>query len=127
MPKVFKADGIKTAKEEKTLILYLKGDQDASLPEDITPSVSLDVLYGEEDDVPYLLLTIVAEDLEITAEIPYGEAWEVIRDGDYVVAVQPKGDDPKAWPMLVFGINDFMRGVVFGAGRLWEEISATYD
>ncbi len=127
MPKLFKADEIKAVKEEKTLILYLKGDQDMTLPEDVSPSVSMDVLYGEEDDVPYLLLNIGVEDVEITAEIPYGEAWEVIRDGDYVVAVQPKGDDPKNWPMLVLGINDFMRGVVFGAGRLWEEISATYD
>ena len=127
MGRVLKVSDVRAEREEGTLILYLRQEEGADLPEGAMPSLSLDVLYGEEDDAPYLLLNVEVGEVEVVAEIPYGEAWDVLREGKQIVLVLPKGEDPEDWPMLVLGINDFLRGAVFGAGRLWEEVSQTYD
>ncbi len=127
MGRVLKAYDIRAEREEGTLILYLRGEEGVDLPDGVAPTVSLDLLYGEEDEAPYVLLNVDVGEVEVVAEVPYGEAWDVLREGERIVLVLPRGEDPEGWPMLVLGINDFIRGTVFGAGRLWEEISQTYD
>ncbi len=124
--RVLRVSDIKVEREEGALILYLQGEEGAILPEEM-PVLSLDVMYGEEDDAPYLLLNVRVGEVEVVAEVPYGEAWDVLREGKHLILVLPKGENPEEWPMIVLGINDFIRGAVFGAGRLWEEISQTYD
>ncbi|NPA80007.1 MAG: hypothetical protein GXO29_03020 [Thermotogae bacterium] len=119
----------KVVEEEGLVIFYLESREELAplLESAQTVEASLDVMYGEEDDVPYLILNMNTGEVEIVAELPYGKVWEVLRDGRQIVAVMPIGDDPESWPMVGININDFLRGFVFGAERLWKEISRTYD
>ncbi|NPB04372.1 MAG: hypothetical protein GXO39_08185 [Thermotogae bacterium] len=112
--------------DEGVLLLFVERSG-LDLPLEKSPEITLDVAYGEEDEVPYILMNFKLENLEVFARIPYGESWDLLTEGDKLVLVFQGKGDPQSWPMLVIGINDFIRGVVFGAKRLWEEFSQTYD
>ena len=110
---------------ELGLRLYFKAEGEIELPKSDSLPVNLDVMYGEEDEAPYLLFTVEVGDAEFVAELPFGETWDAMEIGGFISVVLVEGDRER--PLMMLSTDDYMEGFVAGARRLWEEISQTYD
>ena len=83
--------------------------------------VGIDVRYAEEDPSPYLLFNVKLRGVEVVAEVPFGDVWEMLSGTGEISLVF--GDGSKRRLCL----NEFQKGFVKGCFDLWKEVERLYE
>lgn len=90
--------------------------------------IDVDVDYDEEENEPYLMITLHKDNGQIFMAFPYGEAWDALSERGIISVVLltqfdlDHGDTSGAITVTV-ELDGFLKGYIAGAGRMWEAVS----
>jgi len=90
--------------------------------------IDVDVDYDEEENEPYLMITLHKDNGQIFMAFPYGEAWDALSEKGIISVVLltqfdlDHGNTSDAIT-ITLELDPFLKGYIAGASRMWEAIS----
>ncbi len=117
--------------EEGEIVVFVEPDSYIKelISSDECWEIDIDISFDEEEGEPDLLITIFKEKAKIDIIIPYdSESWDLLSEkGIIVLALVSEFDyDHSNFEnaiTLTIETDDFFKGFVEGASKMWEEIS----
>jgi len=90
--------------------------------------IDVDVDYDDEENEPYLMLTLHKDNGQVFMAFPYGEAWDALSEKGVISIVLltqfdlDHGNTSDAITVTV-ELDGFLKGYIAGALRMWEAVS----
>ncbi len=90
--------------------------------------VDVDVDYDDEENEPYLMITLHKDNGQVFMVFPYGEAWDALSEKGLISVVLltqfdlDHGNTSEAITVTI-ELDGFLKGYIAGASRMWEAVS----